>query len=78
MRGRTLAIAGGALLSMAGLLISHQAKAPDYTYVPKAWTAHEGGILKYAVDIRFGQEPETMPEGWYFRSISSLPKASFC
>jgi DNA-binding beta-propeller fold protein YncE len=40
--------------------------------VPKAWTAHEGGILKYAVDIRFGQEPETMPDGWYFGRVSAV------
>ena len=66
IKGKILALITGVLFCTAGLLISQQSKAPDYTFVPKGWTPHEGGILKYAVDIRFGQEPETMPDGWYF------------
>ena len=72
MNAKIFAVAAGALLSMAGLLVSQQAKAPDYTYVPQAWTPHEGGILKYAMDGRFGQEPETMPDGWYFGRVTAV------
>src|SRR5437763_1641080 len=75
MKRRILATAAG-LLCMAGLLISQQAKAPDYTYVPKAWQPHEGSLLKFAVDIRFGQEPETMPDGWYFGRVSAVTNDS--
>jgi len=36
------------------------------------WNAHEGGLLKYRVQIRFGQEPETMPAGWTFGRVSAV------
>ena len=32
----------------------------------KGWYPHEGGLLKYRVNIRFGEEPDTMPDGWKF------------
>jgi DNA-binding beta-propeller fold protein YncE len=38
---------------------------------PQGWHDHEGGLLKYRVNIRFGQEPETMPEGWTFGRVSA-------
>jgi len=39
-------------------------KAPEQGYVPEAWYPHEGGLLKYRVAIKFGEEPEdTMPAG---------------
>ena len=38
----------------------------------KAWYPHEGGLLKYRVQIRFGEEPDTMPEGWKFGRVSSV------
>ena len=36
------------------------------------WYPHEGGLLKYRVHIRFGQEPDTMPEGWKFGRVSAV------
>ncbi|MBM3748264.1 MAG: 6-bladed beta-propeller [Acidobacteria bacterium] len=36
------------------------------------WYPHEGGQLKYRVNIRFGQEPETMPAGWTFGRVSGV------
>lgn len=37
------------------------------------WFPHEGGLLKYRVQIRFGQEPEeTMPDGWSFGRVSAV------
>jgi len=35
------------------------------------WYPHEGGLLKYRVQIRFGEEPDTMPDGWKFGRVSS-------
>jgi DNA-binding beta-propeller fold protein YncE len=37
----------------------------------QGWHPHEGGLLKYRVNIRFGQEPETMPAGWTFGRVSA-------
>ncbi len=37
------------------------------------WYPHEGGLLKYRVQIRFGIEPRnTMPEGWHFGRVSAV------
>jgi DNA-binding beta-propeller fold protein YncE len=39
----------------------------------QTWYPHEGGLLKYRVAIRFGEEPEdTMPNGWKFGRVSSV------
>jgi DNA-binding beta-propeller fold protein YncE len=38
----------------------------------QGWYPHEGGLLKYRVQIRFGMEPETMPEGWTFGRVSAV------
>lgn len=38
----------------------------------KGWHPHEGSLLKYRVNIRFGQEPETMPQGWTFGRVSAV------
>jgi DNA-binding beta-propeller fold protein YncE len=40
----------------------------------QGWNPHEGGLLKYRVQIRFGVEPEpgTMPEGWAFGRVSAV------
>ncbi len=39
----------------------------------QGWYPHEGGLLKYRVQIRFGFEPEnTMPKGWYFGRVSAV------
>ena len=36
------------------------------------WYPHEGGLMKYRVAIRFGQEPNTMPDGWSFGRVSAV------
>ena len=36
------------------------------------WHDHEGGLLKYRVNIRFGEEPDTMPDGWKFGRVSAV------
>jgi DNA-binding beta-propeller fold protein YncE len=42
----------------------------------QGWFPHEGGLLKYKVQIRFGEEPEdTMPDGWKFGRVSSVATA---
>jgi DNA-binding beta-propeller fold protein YncE len=38
----------------------------------QGWYPHEGGLLRYRVNIRFGQEPESMPEGWAFGRVSAV------
>ena len=38
----------------------------------KGWNSHEGGLLKYRVNIRFGEEPDTMPDGWKFGRVSAV------
>lgn len=38
----------------------------------QGWYPHEGGLLKYRVAIRFGEEPDTMPDGWKFGRVSSV------
>ena len=38
----------------------------------QGWNPHEGGLLKYRVMIRFGEEPDTLPDGWRFGRVSSV------
>jgi DNA-binding beta-propeller fold protein YncE len=38
----------------------------------QGWYPHEGGLLKYRVNIRFGEEPDTMPAGWKFGRVSAV------
>ena len=38
----------------------------------QGWNAHEGGLLKYKVMIRFGEEPDTLPDGWRFGRVSAV------
>ena len=38
----------------------------------QGWYPHEGESLRYRVHIRFGEEPETMPEGWRFGRVSAV------
>lgn len=49
-----------------------KSKAPEQGYVPEGWYPHEGGLLKYRVAIRFGEEPDTMPDGWKFGRVSAV------
>src|SRR5260370_41594369 len=53
------------LLAVAGLFAAQQ-----------GWYPHEGGMLKYRVKIRFGEEPDTMPDGWKFGRVSSVAAES--
>ena len=69
----------GILLTIAlvftALLVSQQpppSKAPEQGYVPQAWYPHEGSLLKYRVAIRFGEEPDTMPDGFKFGRVSAV------
>ena len=41
-------------------------------FAQQGWYPHEGGPLQYRVQIRFGQEPETMPAGWSFGRVSAV------
>ncbi len=50
------------LLVLVGCLCSAQ----------QGWYPHEGGLLKYRVQIRFGEEPDTMPDGWKFGRVSAV------
>jgi DNA-binding beta-propeller fold protein YncE len=47
-------------------------KAPEQGYVPDGWAPHAGSLLKYSVEIRFGEEPETMPAGMKFGRVSAV------
>ncbi|HSB18274.1 MAG TPA: peptidyl-alpha-hydroxyglycine alpha-amidating lyase family protein [Bryobacteraceae bacterium] len=38
----------------------------------QGWHDHEGGLLKYRVQIRFGEEPDTMPEGSKLGRVSAV------
>jgi len=63
-----------AIVALAGLFGAEQpkSKAPEQGYVPQGWYPHEGGLLKYRVAIRFGEEPDTMPNGWKFGRVSAV------
>ncbi len=39
---------------------------------PAGWNSHEGGLLKYRVQVRYGEEPATMPAGWSFGRVSAV------
>ncbi len=56
----------GALVLASALLIAQQG-----SQLP-GWYPHEGGQLKYRVNCRFGEEPDTMPEGWKFGRVSAV------
>src|ERR1051325_9377009 len=39
----------------------------------QGWFPHEGGLLKYSVNIKFGEEPEdTLPTGWKLGRVSAV------
>jgi DNA-binding beta-propeller fold protein YncE len=50
------------LICLAALLIAAE----------QGWYPHEGGLMKYRVNIRFGEEPDTMPAGWKFGRVSAV------
>ena len=41
-------------------------------FAQQGWYPHEGGLLKYRVNIRFGEEPDTMPDGWKLGRVSAV------
>ena len=39
----------------------------------QGWYPHEGGLLKYSVNVKFTEEPQdTMPDGWKFGRVSAV------
>jgi DNA-binding beta-propeller fold protein YncE len=39
----------------------------------QGWYPHEGGLLKYSVNIKFGEEPvDTLPDGWKLGRVSAV------
>ena len=39
----------------------------------QGWFPHEGGLLKYSVNIKFGEEPvDTLPAGWKLGRVSAV------
>lgn len=58
------------IISVALLAALTQATAQN------GWNSHEGGLLKYRVKIRFGEEPDTMPAGWKFGRVSAVAQNS--
>src|SRR5208283_581040 len=42
----------------------------------QGWYPHEGGLLKYRVMMRFGQEPDTLPDGWRYGRLSAVAVAA--
>src|ERR1043165_3037076 len=38
----------------------------------QGWYPHEGALMKYRVNIRFGEEPDTMPNGWKVGRVSAV------
>ena len=41
-------------------------------FAQQGWYPHEGGQLKYRVMIRFGEEPDTLPDCWRFGRVSAV------
>ncbi len=66
----------GLSAALVALCLMSCAGAPEpapASMEPQGWYPHEGGLLKYRVQIRFGFEPEnTMPKGWYFGRVSAV------
>jgi DNA-binding beta-propeller fold protein YncE len=56
---------------LASMTLSIAALASVYG-ADRGWFPHEGGRLKYRVNIRFGEEPDTLPEGWKFGRVSAV------
>jgi DNA-binding beta-propeller fold protein YncE len=51
------------IVILAGLTAAH---------AKQGWYPHEGALLKYRVNARFGLEPNTMPAGWVFGRVSAV------
>src|SRR5262249_37814328 len=69
---KNLIVSALVLFLVIGWVQQPKSKAPEQGYVPEGWSPHEGGLLKYRVAIRFGEEPDTMPDGWKFGRVSSV------
>ena len=58
--------------TLSAVLMSVALCAAAFT-AETGWYPHEGGLMKYKVAIRFGEEPkDTMPDGWKFGRVSSV------
>lgn len=79
---RTQLLIGGLSMACCAFCQGPIPRAADQGYVPEAWYPHEGGLLKYQVHIRFGEElvgPKqtsrahgTLPLGWKFGRVSAV------
>ena len=61
-------MSGKILLALVSSMLVLTAEAT----AQKGWYPHEGGLMKYRVNIRFGEEPRTMPDGWTFGRVSAV------
>lgn len=60
-------------MAMQKSLVIVFATAAAFAAQQQGWYPHEGGLMKYRVAIRFGEEPEdTMPDGWKFGRVSAV------
>ncbi|MEJ7607188.1 MAG: peptidyl-alpha-hydroxyglycine alpha-amidating lyase family protein [Bryobacteraceae bacterium] len=57
---------------MKNVLIASCLLAAAAGAAEQGWYPHEGGLMKYRVNIRFGEEPDTMPAGWKFGRVSAV------
>src|ERR1039458_10490244 len=53
-------------------LLAAGAVAAALCTAQQGWYPHEGGLMKYRVNSRFGEEPDTMPDGWKFGRVSAV------
>jgi len=57
---------------LAAVCLASCGKVAQQEQEHQGWYPHEGGLLKYKVNIRFGLDPDTLPEGWRFGRVSSV------
>ena len=63
----------GLWLAGSAVFLVDAAQAPAASAPAQpGWHPHEGGLLRYRVNIRFGEEPDTMPAGWKFGRVSAV------
>ena len=58
------------------LLVSFAILSVAVCSAQQGWYPHEGSLLKYRVMIRFGEEPETLPDGWSLGRVSAVAVAA--
>ncbi len=73
---------GTLIVASVGFCQANKAPASGQGFVPDGWYPHEGGLLKYQVHIRFGEElvgptqtsreHGTLPAGWKLGRVSAV------